>query len=249
MTPSKFSIDINCDVGEGAGNEAQLFPLISSCNIACGGHAGDASSMEQIVRLAKKCKVKVGAHPSYPDKENFGRASMDITSEALVESIREQIDNLVSILKKENIPLHHIKAHGALYNDIAKNKTLAAKFLEAVARYKKDILIYLPYTSKIEKFAVSQGFSVAYEAFADRNYNSDLSLVGRNHPQALIQSPVAVLKHVVQMVKHQKVCTLSAENIKILVDTFCIHSDTPSAIEIVMYLSKELPKRNIGIKK
>lgn len=242
-------IDINCDVGEGADNEPQLFPLISSCSIACGGHAGDASSMLRTVRLAKKWNVKVGAHPSYPDKENFGRASMDISSEGLIQSIQEQIVTLVSILNKENIPLHHIKAHGALYNEIARNAALAARFLEAIVKYKKDTLLYIPYASEIEKLANVQGFSITYEAFADRNYNADLSLVARNHPQALITSPEAVLKHIVQMVKHHQVGTLTDKNIKILADTFCIHSDSPSAIEIVMYLSQELSKQNIQIKK
>lgn len=205
--------------------------------------------MQRIVRLAKKWDVKVGAHPSYPDKENFGRTSMDMPSEALIQSIREQIASLVSILKKENISLHHIKAHGALYNEIAKNTELASSYLEAISKYKKDILIYVPYASKIAEAAIAQGISVAYEAFADRNYNADLSLVGRTHPQALILSPEAVLKHTVQMIKTQKVRTLTAENVKILAKTFCIHSDTPAAIEIVMYLSQELPNHDIRIKK
>lgn len=174
---------------------------------------------------------------------------MDISSEVLVQSIQEQIADLVSILRKENISLHHIKAHGALYNEIAKSSASASRFIEAVATYKKDILLYVPYSSQIEKIAINQGFSVAYEAFADRNYNSDLSLVGRTHPQALIHSPEAVLRHVVQMIKYQKVRTLTDKNVKILADTFCIHSDTPFAIEIVMYLSQELPNHNIHIKK
>ncbi len=205
--------------------------------------------MQKVVRLAKKFKVKVGAHPSYPDKENFGRSAMDIPSEVLIQSIQEQIVGLVSILEKENIRLHHIKAHGALYSTIAKNAELAELFLMAIADYKKDILIYVPYSSEIGKKAVEQDFSIAYEAFADRNYNSDLSLVSRSHPQALIESPEAVLKHIIQMVKHRKVRTLTGKTVKILADTFCIHSDTPSAFEIVSYLSKELPNHTIRIKK
>ena len=205
--------------------------------------------MQRVIRLAKKFKVKVGAHPSYPDKENFGRSAMDIPSEVLIQSIQEQIAGLVSILEKENVRLHHIKAHGALYNTIAKNAELAEHFLRAVADYKKDSLIYVPYASEIAKKAVAHDFSIAYEAFADRNYNSDLSLVSRSHPQALIESPTAVLKHIVQIVKHQKVRTLTDNTVKILAETFCIHSDTPSAFEIVSYLSKELPNHTIRIKK
>jgi len=205
--------------------------------------------MQRVVRLAKKFNVKVGAHPSYPDKENFGRSSMDIPSEVLIQSIQEQIAGLVSILGKENIRLHHIKAHGALYTKIAKNAELAELFLMAIADYKKDTLIYVPYASEIGKKAMEHDFSIVYEAFADRNYNSDLSLVSRSHPQALIESPTAVLKHIVQIVKHQKVRTLTDNTVKILAETFCIHSDTPSAFEIVSYLSKELPNHTIRIKK
>jgi len=242
-------IDLNCDVGEGVGNEKYLFPYISSCNIACGGHAGDSSSMQQIAGLAKKYNVKVGAHPSYPDKENFGRASMDITSDALIESIQDQIASLASILEEQNIPLHHIKAHGALYNEIAAEVALAACFLEAIGAYKDTVSLYVPPVSEIEKIAVGRGFSIRYEVFGDRNYNDDLSLVSRKHPDALIQSPEAVLQHIVQMAKTQKVKTLTAKSVKILAETFCIHSDTPSAIEIVMYLSRQLPNHNIQIEK
>ncbi len=174
---------------------------------------------------------------------------MDIPSEVLVQSIQGQIADLVSLLEKENIRLHHIKAHGALYNTIAKDAELAELFLRAVADYKKDSLIYVPYASEIAKKAVEHDFSIAYEAFADRNYHTDLSLVSRSHPRALIESPEAVLKHIVQIVTHQKVRTLTDDTVKILAETFCIHSDTPSSFEIVSYLSKELPKHTIRINK
>lgn len=242
-------IDINCDVGEGAENEAQLFPMISSCNIACGGHAGNASSMQRIVRLAKKWNVKVGAHPSYPDKDNFGRSSLKIPSEVLIQSIQKQIADLVYILKKEQLPLHHIKAHGALYNDIAKNDKLAEVFLGAVEEYKKNTLIYTPFASKIAEIAVAKSYSIAYEAFADRNYDDNLSLIARTHQKALITSPEAVLAHIVQMVRCQNLRTITGKIINIWADTFCIHSDTPSAFEIVLYLTQELPNYNIRIKK
>ncbi|HET8736984.1 MAG TPA: LamB/YcsF family protein, partial [Pricia sp.] len=182
MKSFNFSIDINCDVGEGADNEAQLFPLISSCNIACGGHAGDVDSMERVVRLAKKYQVKVGAHPSYPDRANFGRSAMAISPESLIHSIREQVSTLTAILQKEGIGLHHIKAHGALYHEIAKNTAQAENFLQAASVFGKDILIYAPYASTIGKKAIEHGFSTAREAFADRNYKADLSLVSRKHP-------------------------------------------------------------------
>ena len=203
--------------------------------------------MERVVRLAKKFKVKVGAHPSYPDRDNFGRASMDIPSTVLIQSIRQQISALESILKQENLPLHHIKAHGALYNEIAQNPTLAKCFLKSIGDSYRNILLYVPYASAIARKAVAAGFSIAHEAFADRNYNTDLSLVSRSDQQAMIKTPEAILNHIILMVQHHKVKAVSGEEIKILADTFCIHSDTPLAFEIVSYLSQELPNHNIRI--
>ncbi len=174
---------------------------------------------------------------------------MDIPSTALIQSIRQQIFDLESILKQENLPLHHIKAHGALYNEIAQNPTLAECFLKSIGDNYRNILIYVPYASAIARKAVAAGFSIAHEAFADRNYNTDLSLVSRSDQQAMIKTPEAVLNHLILMVQHHKVKAVSGEEIKILADTFCIHSDTPLAFEIVSYLSQELPNHNIRITK
>lgn len=244
-----FNIDINCDVGEGIDNEAKLLPLVSSCNIACGGHAGDEITMKQVALLAKRHKVKVGAHPSYPDKENFGRTSIDISPEDLTKSIKEQLSSFISILEKENMELHHIKPHGALYNDIAKDATLAKTFLLAIASFKKRAFLYAPYNSIIEKEAQNQGFQVKHEAFADRNYNADLSLVSRKLPNALITEPSDILLHVLSMVKKKQVRTVTGGLAIINADTFCVHGDTPEALQILTYLSKQLPKYNIKIKR
>lgn len=245
----KLVIDINCDVGEGIGNEKDLLPLISSCNIACGGHAGSYETMSEVLQLAKIHNVKVGVHPSYPDPENFGRISMDIGKETLLASIQEQIENFSAVLKEENMVLHHIKPHGALYNDIAKNNSLANIFLEAIAGYKSDVLLYVPYQSAIARIAVQHGFKIRFEAFADRNYNVDLSLVSRKLPTALIQKPEKVLVHLVRMVKEQKIRTPEGKEIGIEAQTYCIHGDTPKALEIINYLTEELPKNNIQISK
>ena len=244
----KIEIDINCDVGEGIGNETLLLPLISSCNIACGGHAGDLSSMHHVVQLAIKNKVKIGAHPSYPDSANFGRLSIKIEKAVLQQSIKEQIDVLQAILKKEKTPLHHIKPHGALYNDIAKDENLAMVFLEAIQAYKDTSFLYVPYDSVIENLAKKNGFTVLLEAFADRNYNADLSLVSRKMPNAILEVPEEVLEHLVRMVKDSKVKT-SEGLVKILADTYCIHGDTPAALQILTYLSTTLAQYQIYTKK
>ncbi len=245
----KIYIDINCDVGEGVGNEQDLFPLISSCNIACGGHAGDGQTMREVVQLAKSHQVKIGAHPSYPDKANFGRTSIDISAGKLQQSIREQMANIVLVLESESVQLHHIKPHGALYNDVAKDAALARTFLKAIEEYRSTVYLYVPYASIIEKEALQQGFRIKYEAFGDRNYNTDLSLVSRSLPNALIEDPEIVLEHIVFMARNQQVKTLEGHTIKILADTYCIHGDTPTALQILTYLSNELPKHNIFIKK
>ena len=243
----EYSIEINCDVGEGIGNEAELLPLISSCNIACGGHAGDIDTMTKVVRLAKKNGVRVGAHPSYPDRENFGRISMYISPESLIESIQSQLKFFTTILDKEQVKMHHIKPHGALYNDIAKNPDLAKTFLEAIGQYKDDVFLYVPYKSSIEIESLKKNFTIKYEAFGDRNYNLDFTLVSRKHSKAVIENPEMVLSHLLSMIEKESLRTVDGELLKIKADTFCIHGDTSSALQILTYLSEELPNRNISI--
>lgn len=245
----KIGIDINCDLGEGIGNEAELLPLISSCNIACGGHAGDAHSMREVVLLAKKNGVKVGAHPSYPDPEHFGRISLSLPKAELIHSIREQVNNLLAIIKEEGMSLHHIKPHGALYNDLVHDGRLAQTFLEALIPYRSNCCLYAPYGSIVAEMAHNQGYVLKYEAFADRNYNADLSLVSRKAPNALLTEPNEVLDHLLPMIKEQRLRTVSGDLIKIVADTYCIHGDTPTALEILMYLSSSLPKHAIYILK
>lgn len=242
-------IDINCDVGEGIGNETELMPLISSCNIACGGHAGNLETMAEVARLATENEVKVGAHPSYPDKENFGRVSLNISEFNLINSIRRQIDDFESIIRKENILFNHIKAHGALYNDIARDSDLAKIFLKSIKSYKDIAMIYVPYGSAIEEEALKRGFQVKHEAFADRNYSQNLNLVSRKLPNAVINDPEKVLKHLLQMVRERYVTTIEGLKVYTRAETYCVHGDTHSALQILNYLSLELPKANIQIKK
>jgi len=233
-------ININCDVGEGINNEADLMPYINSCNIACGGHAGNVESMNLVVELAIKNNVKIGAHPSYPDKENFGRKTMVIESNTLKISIQNQVNSLLEVLSKNGAKLNHIKPHGALYNDIAKNKELAIVFLDAILPFKNSIKLYVPFNSEIEKNAIKEGFLVVYEAFADRNYNNDLSLVSRQNNNAIISNPAIIFKHVSEMLDTNKVTTILGEKVPIKASTFCVHSDTNNAVQIVKYLHQKI---------
>ena len=243
-------VDINCDVGEGVGNEADLFPLVGSCNIACGGHAGDEQSMRDIARLATAHQVKVGAHPGYPDKENFGRKQMELTEKELTESLQQQLNTFTRILSEENIPLHHIKAHGALYNTMAIDRELSEVNLQALLPlFKNGAKLYAPYGSVLAEVAGSQGVTVAYEVFADRNYTAQGQLVSRQKTNALIQDPKNALDHVVRMAKKGRLLTIAGTELAIRADTFCIHGDTPAALEILVYLSNTLPTHGLSIEK
>lgn len=242
-----MKIDINSDVGEGVGNEEELLPLISSCNIACGGHAGDEKSIRKVIQIAKINKVLIGAHPSYPDKKNFGRKTMVLSKEILIATIQEQLNLFFSVAKQENVGVHHIKAHGALYNDCAENIDVAQAFLKAIAPFSDAITLYVPYNSILAQEAMKKGVLIAYETFLDRNYNEDGSLVSRTEVNALITKPQEVLHHLLTIVKQNKIKSIHNSLIDCVSDTFCIHGDTVSALKILMYLHLELPNYNIQI--
>ena len=225
-------IDINCDVGEGLNNEHLLMPYISSCNIACGGHAGDLVTIRKVVALAKVYDVKIGAHPSYPDPENFGRITMQLSPDELSKTINDQIQSLLKVVFDAGSKLHHIKPHGALYNDLAKNLPLAKIFLNAIEGYREQYALYVPFGSAIEKEALARNFKIIYEAFADRNYNDDLSLVSRQKKDALLTNSDHIITHI-SLMRSGQVKAISGKKIPIKADTFCVHSDTNNAIDIV----------------
>ena len=237
-----LKIDINADVGEGIGNEDQLFPLISSCNIACGGHAGDLETMLSVVRLAKKNNLKIGAHPSFPDKKNFGRKIMNISKDKLVKSLKNQIQSLRSILIQENVDLNHIKTHGALYNFASNDKETARIIIDLTKEMKTKL--YVPYSSLISKMAREEGVKICHELFIDRNYNSNLTLVSRDNPKALIENSNEMFKHVYNIINN-KIISIDKKEKSVEFDTLCIHGDNPNAIELLEELHLKL--NNIGI--
>ncbi len=237
-------MNINCDVGEGFELEEKIMPYIQSCNIACGGHTGNSKTMRKAVELAMKCNVKIGAHPSYPDKENFGRKTISLGASQFKESIQKQINSLVKILDKQNCTLNHIKPHGSLYNDIAKNHELSLHFLDAIEPYKSMTKLYVPYASIIAKNAKKRGLSIVYEAFADRNYNPDLTLVSRTNPDSLITNSEEVLRHVLNMISLGTVQTILKTDESIKASTFCVHIDTPNSLSIVKNLHKYFSQKH-----
>jgi len=230
-------MDINCDLGEGLENDAQIMPYISSCNIACGAHAGDKKLMKTTVLLAKKYKVKIGAHPSFADRENFGRKEMHVPKDLLMEQIIDQISVLKEIVEKEGEVLHHVKSHGALYNMAAKDKGIANVIIEAVQSFDTGLILYVPFRSVIAKELLNRKLPFYYESFADRMYLDDLSLMSRKETGSVIENPQRVIKRVKQLIDLGTIKTYQGNNIKIESDTVCVHGDHPNAVQIVKSLS------------
>lgn len=241
------TIDINVDLGEGVGNESKLMPFISSCNIACGGHAGDLKLMEHIVKLAKVYRVKIGAHPSFPDKENFGRIAMKMSPSALFDSLQKQILDLLGIIAAEKTTLHHIKPHGALYNLAAVDLETATVVVNVVKSINLPVKLYVPYNSVIATVALENNVKIVYEAFADRNYNDDLTLVSRSNENAVIEDFDNLFNHVYAMYVHQSVITVQGTEKKIKATTFCVHGDNPNAAIILKQLKEKLEVYNIDV--
>lgn len=242
------SIDINCDLGEGVGNEAQLMPLLSSCNIACGAHAGNENIMRETAKLAIENKTRIGAHPSFPDRENFGRTEMSMEKRELAKIVKQQIERLVTILKDYDGTLHHIKPHGALYNMASVNREIASAILDGMEAH-KEAFLYAPCQSMLASLAEERSFCVKFEAFADRNYNDDLTLVSRTLPNATLHSPDEIFEHVFRMIRDQQVKTVTGNLKSIKADTICVHGDNPNAVEIVSFLSRKLKEHSISIEK
>ena len=232
-------LNINCDLGEGLNNENIIMPLIDSCNVACGGHAGDNGSMIECVEISIRNNVKIGAHTSYPDKINFGRKKINISPSELSYSIIYQIESLEAIANSYGVILNHIKAHGALYNQMMIDADLSNLYLDALKEFKNKYSLYIPYKSEIEKIAIKRGFNIVYEVFGDRNYNDDLSLVSRNYENALITDPDNVVEHIKIIKETKTVKTINGNFQKIKFDTICIHSDTNSSVDILKKINKE----------
>lgn len=229
---------INCDLGEGIGPDSDLLPHIDLCSLACGGHAGDREILKEVMELAMHHGVLAGAHPSYPDLRNFGRVSMQLPPEVLKESLLEQIGLFQYVGTSMGIPMHHIKAHGALYNDVASDPVMANIYLEIVEPFKETAYLMVPPKSEIARKAQVMGFSVLYEAFADRAYTPNGQLLPRGKEGAVITSPELVWMQY-NSLSEKGVVFVSNEPVSVVAQTACIHGDNPNAIAIVEHLSNQ----------
>ncbi|GAA4278419.1 5-oxoprolinase subunit PxpA [Aquimarina mytili] len=236
-------IIFNADVGEGTGFDHKIMPYISWCNISCGAHAGNDEVIQETIKLAAKYKVKIGAHPSYPDHENFGRRSLDMPYDDLLKSITDQILKVKRFTEQAGLQLHHIKPHGALYNDTIINKTVAKAVVESIKNIDKGLSVVTLKNGLLSDLSIGT-LDVKYEAFADRNYNNDLTLVSRLENDAVITNPKRVFNHVFRMVKEGKVRTIKNEDKPVVFDTICVHGDNPKSVEILKYVHQKFSDLN-----
>ena len=228
-------IDLSADLGEGAPDEPEIWPLITSANVACGGHYGDVDSMTHATRRARELGTHIGAHPSYPDRENFGRKSMSMPPEALRASIIEQIKALLDIAGS----LHHVKPHGALYNDAHKDNALAAIVIESIRTVDPTLPIVCSDLSQMAVAARETGTPVIREAFADRRYNADGSLVARSEAGSLLGVDEAA-SQAAMLANEGAVIARDGTRIAIPFDTICVHADMEHAVERLRAIRKNL---------
>lgn len=240
-----LTVDLNCDLGEGIGDDPLIMPLISSANIACGYHAGNKATMQKTVELAIAHGVRIGAHPSFKDRENFGRTDMRLSLAEVYDLVTKQIRLLYDIARKQGASLHHVKPHGALYNMAARTKNLAATIALAVKDVDEGLVLYGSRAMLTEARKI--GVKTCSEVFADRRYNDDGSLVSRKTAAALIDDDEQAVKQVLQMVKKGTVRTINKVDIAIPAETICIHGDRENAVSLVKAIRQSLKKEKIVV--
>jgi len=241
------TIDLNCDMAEGIGNEEALMPWISSANIACGYHAGDEDLMKHTIELCQKYGVAVGAHPSFPDRENFGRTNMNLPAEQVYQIIFEQLNIINKIAQNLGSQLHHVKPHGALYNMAAKDTNLARTIVKAVKDFDSHLIFYGLSQSVMIEEAEKLKLKVAHEVFADRTYQPDGSLTPRTKPNALISNETEALSQAVRFAKEGKVTSVSGDQLVLMADTICLHGDGEHAVPFAKLIHERLIKERIKI--
>jgi 5-oxoprolinase (ATP-hydrolysing) subunit A len=243
------SIDFNSDLGEGAGTDAAIMPLITSANIACGGHAGNENTMRTTVELAMRYKVAVGAHPGYPDRERFGRVPMDIPARELTESIRRQLDSLIGLAGRMGVRVTHVKAHGALYNQAERDSVTAQTILFGVqaATGGHDLFIVAPPGSAMLDEAKGIGMRVAREGFVDRRYEPDGTLQSRSVSGSVLTNPAEAVRQALSFAKNGGVTAVDGSFLKLEVDTLCVHGDTPGAAAIAHAVREALNSAKVKV--
>ncbi|WP_042474797.1 LamB/YcsF family protein [Bacillus ndiopicus] len=249
----KYTVDINCDLGESFGNyklgeTEEILQYITSVNIACGFHAGDPTVMRETVKLALKHDVKIGAHPGLPDLVGFGRREMAISPQEAYDMVVYQIGALQAFLTTMNAEMQHVKPHGALYNMAATNPTLAEAVAQAVYDVSPQLILFGLASSALTEAGEKIGLQTAHEVFADRTYQADGSLTSRRQPNALITNVEQAVQQMVQMVKKGTVISQQGTEVALRADTICLHGDGEHAVQFARFAKQKLAEERIAIK-
>ena len=247
-----MEININCDLGESSKlhsteNDPLLLEIVNSANIACGYHAGDKPTMEQTIKISKKNAVSIGAHPSFNDRENFGRKRINLPSNEITKLIIDQINILFEIADKFRMKVTHVKPHGALNNMACEDYDLAKVISESIIKANKDLIFLVPTGSQMEKAGKKLGMKIAAEIFADRNYEDNGNLVSRSKDNAMITDPEIAKKHVIKMVENQALNCYSGKQIPCEIDSVCVHGDGKSAVNTAKQIREGLIKSGMTL--
>ena len=248
-----MEININCDLGESSKlhsteNDPLLLEIVNSANIGCGYHSGDKPTMEQTIKISKKNAVSIGAHPSFNDRENFGRKRINLPSNEITKLIIDQINILFEIADKFRMKVTHVKPHGALNNMACEDYDLAKVISESIIKANKDLIFLVPTGSQMEKAGKKLGMKIAAEIFADRNYEDDGNLVSRSKDNAMITDPEIAKKHVIKMVENQALNCYSGKQIPCKIDSICVHGDGKSAVNTAKEIKDGLIKSGVTLK-
>ncbi len=247
------TIDLNSDMGEYdtpelLAREAELMPLITSANIACGVHAGNPDLMRRTATLASQHNVAIGAHPGFPDAQDFGRRDRPTTGEEVESLVSTQLKHFADVLASEQLTFTHVKLHGALYNLAARDHSVADAVARAIASFDPHLLLFALAGSELAKTGRTAGLTVIGEAFADRAYRSDGTLVPRTQPGAMIESPQHVRQQLRAILKGY-VTSIDGQRVPLQADSLCVHMDSPQAVEFLQLIRQELDSADVRITK
>jgi len=242
------TIDLNADLGEGCAFDLELLGIVSSCNIACGGHAGDAASMLTTVRQALANGVAIGAHPAYPDRAGFGRSSVSLAGGELKESLIKQLDAFAKIAASEGAAVAHVKPHGTLYRDAARDRSVAQLVADAVQQVTPNSALVGPAESALQDAANNAGLSFVAEAFVDRTYLPDRTLLSRSEPGAVHTDINTMTAQAVSLAMSGQVTAQDGTVIAVVADTLCIHGDTSNAAEAARAVRDVLQANGVDIR-
>jgi UPF0271 protein len=247
------AIDINSDLGEsyGAfqiGADQKLYPLISSANVACGFHGGDPRTIDRTVKEASAQGVRIGAHPSYPDLVGFGRRVIAATPDEIYADLLYQLGALDAFCRVNGVAMQHVKAHGALNNVAAKDEGVAGAIAAAVKAFDPKLLIYAMPQSAMMTAAERAGLPIVREAFADRAYNADATLVARSKPGAMVTDPAEAAERMSRLITEGRIRTIDGDDLLLEADSICVHSDTPTALAIAAALRERFARDGITVR-